>query len=63
MKMRAQAQTATGGVEETGLKFSAGAVSRLGARTSLSTVRTDNAPKVRFSATLSQEPEVKLALV
>ena len=29
----------------------------------LSTVRTDNAPKVRFSATLGKEPEVELALV
>jgi hypothetical protein len=31
--------------------------------TSLSTVRTDNAPQVRFSATLGEEPEVELALV
>jgi hypothetical protein len=28
-----------------------------------STVRTDNAPKVRFSATLGQEPEIEVALV
>ncbi len=28
----------------------------------LSTVRNDNTPKVRFSATLGQEPEVELAL-
>ncbi len=27
------------------------------------TVRTENAPKVRFSATLGQEPKVELALV
>ncbi len=27
------------------------------------TARTDNAPKVRFSATLGEEPEVELALV
>jgi hypothetical protein len=27
------------------------------------TVRTDNAPKVRFSATVGEEPEVDLALV
>ena len=27
------------------------------------TVRTDNAPKVRFSATLDEEPEVEVALV
>jgi hypothetical protein len=27
------------------------------------TVRTDNAPKVRFSATLGEEPEGELALV
>jgi hypothetical protein len=26
-------------------------------------LQTDNAPKVRFSATLGQEPEVELALV
>jgi hypothetical protein len=28
-----------------------------------STVRADNVSKVRFSATLGEEPEVKLALV
>jgi hypothetical protein len=28
-----------------------------------STVRTDNAQKVRFSATLGEEPEVEIALV
>ena len=27
------------------------------------TVRTDNAPKVRFSATLGEEPEVEVVLV
>jgi hypothetical protein len=27
------------------------------------TVRTDDAPKVRFSATLGEEPEVEVALV
>ena len=26
-------------------------------------VRTDNAPKVRFSATVGKEPEVEVALV
>ncbi len=29
----------------------------------LSTIRTDNAPKVRFSATLGEEPEVEVGLV
>jgi hypothetical protein len=31
--------------------------------TSSSTVRIDNAPKIRFSATLGEEPEVEVALV
>jgi hypothetical protein len=26
-------------------------------------VRTDNVPKIRFSATLGREPEIELALV
>jgi hypothetical protein len=30
------------------------------ARTSSSTVRSENTPKVRFSATLGQEPEVEV---
>jgi hypothetical protein len=33
------------------------------ARTSPYTVRTDEAPKVRFSATLGEEPELEVALV
>jgi hypothetical protein len=33
------------------------------ARTSSSGVRTDNTPKVRFSATVGKEPEVEVALV
>ena len=41
----------------------AGAGLVVGARTFLSTVRTDNAPKVRFSATVGEEPEVEVALV
>ena len=32
------------------------------ARTPLYTVRTDNTPSVRFSATLGQEPEIEVAL-
>ena len=33
------------------------------ASTSPSTVRTDDAPKVRFSAGLGRKPEIELALV
>jgi hypothetical protein len=33
------------------------------ARTSPDTVRTDDTPKVRFWATVGEEPEVELALV
>jgi hypothetical protein len=33
------------------------------ARTSSSTVQTDNTLKLRFSATVGEEPEVELALV
>jgi hypothetical protein len=33
------------------------------ARTALSTVRTDSTPRVRFSAMLSEEPEIEVALV
>ncbi len=33
------------------------------ARTPPSTVRTDNALKVRFSVTLGEEPEVEVVLV
>ena len=32
-------------------------------RSGLRTVATDSAPKVRFSATLGEEPQVELALV
>jgi hypothetical protein len=35
----------------------------LAAYTSPQALRTDNAPKLRFCATLGQEPEVELALV
>ena len=35
----------------------------LAARTSPYTVRTDDAPKVRFCATVGEEPEVEVALV
>ncbi len=35
----------------------------LAARTSPYTVRTDNTPRVRFSATVGEEPEVEVALV
>ncbi len=35
----------------------------LAARPSLTTVRTDNAPKVRFSATLGEELEIELLVV
>jgi hypothetical protein len=31
--------------------------------TSPSTVRTDNIPKIRFSATPGEEPEIEVALV
>jgi hypothetical protein len=34
-----------------------------GVSTSPYTVRTDNHPKVRFSATLGEEPEVEVGLV
>ncbi len=33
------------------------------ARSHLYTVRTDNAPKVRFSAPVGQEPEIEVALI
>jgi hypothetical protein len=32
-------------------------------RTSRGVIRTNNAPKVRFSATLGKEPEIELGLV